>query len=517
MKIEDKIRAQLVRRIVRIAQEASLVDQSKESAISTVNKGLEKLTLETEDFLTGEGLTFVEDKLAPLIKGPAEEFIKNNSDKGPQYIANPDLLIQDINDQIPIVKYLGYLSNALDAASIIASIMALATATLAIIPSGGASIPLVAAEETAKLAIRKQIKNFIKTRGKEVLTKIFSKQILKTLARASVGVGKAFLDAALWRAQVILYYDVLSSVISDVTLTALKNILLERGTTQFKIPKDIVDSLVKPETNTDAFRRILGKAKQSVESDLANLFTTEQGYKDIAYTAALTKLWKVFGINSKLVQLNMRRRLNQLLEDPSYSKLDKLKSNLSKRFQFEQNPNADVDNMLKKSKIPETLHKSYRNYIAEAIADLESSAAEEKAKTIVHSTDLMIESIYNNIKELAILDFIKENYSRLKNRKADLDRLLQDVTDSKIGSVSALMEETGAKTFEGLISDLRKRQVNLLKSQIGRVLVDNRDDKNISNLMQIFGKTVGYQNYKSQLSRDIFGEVLNVGKEKFEA
>lgn len=480
---------------------------------NTFNKSHEAITSKVTSFLTSqEAFQQLSSHLVPMIEKPAKEFVAKNQEKIPQYMQDQELLLHDIEEQIPLAKYLNSLLKVLDALFIASTIASIVTTVLSL----GAATPATLSLEAAKAVGRKAVTAFVKKEGKALLKKLFSKAILKEITKVGLkGVtqlSKFFLKEAAIKAGLIVTIDSLLSVVSDITLTATKNLLLEKGVSEFHLPKDMVVELVQPQTSTDAFKRILSSAKDKIETDLKELFTTQEGFKSLAYGAALRKLWQVLGTKSLAKKMYQKNMAMSYIQEPSNSSKDKylaaiskLQGHLVQQLKNTSNKIQDYEELLKKSFIPQSLYSQYTQYINQAAEGLDDQSRIKKAEAVINSADLTITSINDSLYELVMIDFVRENKDKFSQNPELLNNFIRNITDIDNMSMDDLLERSETSSFDEAFMQLYKSKILEINSQLEKVALSTNPDL-INKLRTYFMDKLNLKLYKSNLYKETFGE-----------
>lgn len=540
--VDNQVRRELIYKIAQISAQSPQPLSSDNSTPKTpsnqdqikqvVNETQGELSQKVEEFLTSSSVVkWIEETMTPYLEKPVEEFVQKNADKAPEYLSNPETLIADITNEFPIIKYLDYLMKAMDAAFILSSLFSIAT----IVFSAGATSEIAIPAEVAKWAARKELKVFIRKYARNLLTKITARLAATTITRlglgAIAGISKHFLIEAALQAGLLITYNLIKSVVTDATLTATKNIIAEKGATEFGLPKEVIEQLINPDTDTDAFHRILDSFTNQTEKGLAQLFTTEQGFKSLAFGAALRKLWNVLGTKSQVSKLNMRADLHHMLQDPSYSNVNRLKQNLLNQTQRAENIRSDnekasenslmtkseVKHILSGSSIPKSLYNDYYEYIEKATSHLQDPEAAKKLATQkVQAADLTVNSIHEAILELGTLDFIKQYKDQLASQPRELEALLQKAAQTN-APIQSLMEETETKDVNSLVDALRKSKQQTIQQLLGRLMIGNKTQSDEAALMDYFTREASLSDYKQNLYEEIFHGESQVPKAKSRA
>lgn len=499
---EQLLREQLITRLAQAKEQVNPIQAPSDAVLNA-------LTKETEEWIMSRSVrNVITDNVAPYTEKAVEEFVEKNRDKAADYAANPDLLVRDIQNQIQWFQYINYLTYSLDAALIASSVVSLA----ATIFSGGTAAPATVPIEVAKWGARKALKKTLRQRGKEILTKIMSKQALKVIRRKGLAAGgqfsKFFLQEASFHLAVLSSLNLMSSVATDVGVTAVKNIIAEKGVSEFNLPKQYVNAIAKPHVDQSAFNRITQSFIKKTERDLKKLFTTQAGLRNLAFGMALRKLWSVRAIKSKIARMNMRANVKMLLRDRKYFNAAYLSNALSGKFDREKQreeellSNRDLLELIRGSQIPELLHNDYVEYLGELIEkETDPNAARKVIEEKLQATDLTIDAIQDEIIELGTLDFIEENQKTLTT--GQLDDLLRSVIDLETISARSLIDRYQVKSLSELVNYLKDEKRSTTESLIKRMCVDRKSRKLQEQLMRHFVDEASLSTYKRNLAKEV--------------
>lgn len=471
------------------------------------DKAHAKVAEQVEDLLSNPSIyRSIEKTISPHLKSRAERFVQENQDKASEYAANPELLIRDIEQQVDLFKYVKYLEKALDAALIASTILSIG----AIIFSGGAATPGAAAAEMAKWSARKALKKYVRQAGKKTLSKIISKQALKNIAKLGLGaagkIGKHFLQEAVFQGSTLTGLNLVSSIVKDVGTTTAKNIVAEHGTSTLKLPRSMVDRLVQTKDDS-AFDRVLDSFKTKTINDLKRLFSTEQGFKNLAFGVALRKLWQVRGIKNKAIQTNMRANVHQLVKDPKYKNPLYLHQMLTRDRGKQQQSITDqqIEQILKKSQIPKSLQDDYLIYLKDQIKDVENQTEAEKiVEEKIQAAEILVDSIRDEIIELGTLDVLSQYGDKLNSTQQI--ELLEEILDQEILSLNTIFDKYQKKNIKELASAIRSNKIVQIEQIISRLALGKLDSKAIETLQREFVKQASLARYKQNLITELFND-----------
>ena len=469
----DRVERQFLIKIAQQEEEVKNTPRSQSEDIKEVIKDSQhELTKRVEKTLTsGSIYNWIIKKVEELIEPDVKQFVEKNKHKLPTYASNPDALVEDIASQTRVFKYINYLNYALDAAFIVTSITSLAATIFSAGTAGAATIPA----EVAKWAARDQLKRFIRKFGKRIITKAFAKKVLKLAVKSVGNVSKHFLLASVRQAGLVIVIDVFQTVAYEASLIALKNVVIKQGAATFGFPKSLVNRLVQAQSN-EAFVEVLQNAKAKAMEDLKALFSTEKGFRNLALSAALGKVFEMRGIKSKALKANARASLGLALRDKSNYDARTLKQRLKSRLRKYRREDSeedllkreDIRALLAESQIPEMLHEEYTSHIQEEIenADIDDDQRAKKfAKRIIQKKEFMLSNLRDALKDLTTLEVMRENRQEIDDR--EMRMLFEDVVGHDFSETDLM--EYGVTTFDELIDRLKVQKEEMIYHLMERV------------------------------------------------
>ena len=506
---EQRYRSLTTSTLVRFAQaQSTSSDQNNSSDTATQFSSKQQTQLEQKAFeLIGspEIYHLLEDKAKDLLEKPVDDFIEKNKGKASVYLSNPEELMNDVTQQVPLIKYLRWLDNALDAAMIASSVISL----VGLVASFGTASEVIVPAEMAKWTARGLIKKFIEKEGLQLLTKFFVQQVLAKIPslalKGTVAFGKNFLKQALLQAKMLIIVDVLLSIVQTTTTNALKDVLATKGVEEFGLPQSVVTNILQPENDQQAVQQILSNFRDKLIQDLQNLFTTEQGLKNIGFNAAIATVLGVANINSSTLQKSILTSINLGLKDRNLA--GRASQYIEQQKKLLQTPikvltKDDLLTMIKQRGLPELLVDNYYSLIVNKLQQQQAledkNKAEDIAKKQLDKASLLMYDIQNQFKELATLQFILQYKVQLQKDPLDLQNLLQFATGSKTESLQSLLLQTKAKSFEDLIDNLSRQKKHLISSLTESLALDSSNSKK-QQLFDIFEKRVDMEEYKRRL------------------
>ena len=463
--------------------------------------------------------------LEPFLQVPVDAFIAKTKDKAPEYLANPELLIKDLEEEIPLAKYVSYVSKAIDVLFISITLAEIA----ATIFSAGAATPATAASAVVTTAVKATLSQFIKKEGINILKKVFSKIILKKIAKFGVTeLSKGFISSVLyWNARIIIL-DTLSVAASDVALTAAKNLLIEKGVSELGLPKETIDVLIKPETTADAFKRILINSKDKAYASLQELFTSERGFKNLAVEMALSRVRKLIGTKAFSTAIYQREKILSYVQDPKNNNPNTYKSNYQKlkdKFAPDNNNSQDgsessdskaksqdkieVSKLLEKSILPKSLYSKYQEYVAEFTKNIpEINDKTKKAQDLIHTAELKISAINDSIYELVMIDFVKENKTFFMSNPKKLNEFIRQITDIDNMSLDDLLANSETTSVDVALQDLYKQKMIEINNML-EIVSFTGNPNSINDLRVYLMNKLDVKGYKRNLSKEVFGRDYN--------
>ena len=465
----------------------------------------DELTKKVEETLTsGSIYNWLIGKIEGFIEPEVKEFTKNNQHKMMEYASNTDSLVEDITAQVEVFKYLKYLNYAMDAAFVVTSIGALVTTIFTAGAGAGVAIPA----ELAKWGARTQLQRFIKKFGKQMITKAFVKKVLKYAATKGVaGISKHFLLAGVRQAGLIITLDVFSTVAQEASLIALKNTIIKEGSSTFGIPKPLVGKLVKAKDNK-TFVQVLEVAKNKIAQDLKELFSTEAGFRNLAMSAALGKLFKMRGIKSTVLKTNARTAISLALKDSSNYDINTLKDSLKKKLKRKRGQdtpsalsNHELLEILRRSQVPEMLHNEYVEFIQEEIDDIDSKEkAKEQAQKTIQKKEILLDTVRDSIKDISTLEVMRENKRNIDPREMKL--LFKDVVGHDF-SAQQLMSDYDASSFEDLLNKIKNQKEKIIDNLIERIAIGKTGGEFIRSLRSFLEEQLELEAHDINLMDDL--------------
>lgn len=477
------------------------VDNSKKNTIEeeandlqdAVSRKVEKFLLSNKDTVDA-----VSEKLQSKLLPVAQEFVKNNPEKIEEYESDPDALIRDIKAS-DVFKYLDWLMVAIEGAFFASSIFSL----VATVMSGGTAAAATIPAEAVKWSMRTAIKSYIKKYGERLIVKILHKQIIKILKSSSASVlgniAKHFIKSAAIHATLTVVLNLILTMLEDVGLTAVKNILADKGVSDFNLPRDLVEDLLKAK-EPSAFKRITKNFLGKTESDLTKLFTTQAGFKKIAFGSALSKLWELRAMKGPKQKLeNIKGKLKEAANDPKYKK------NLSREEQEKikkQQSSMSKEELLKKisnSSIPVALIPHYVNTIQELLRNKNKLEAGKIVENKIIAAETLAKEIRDELREVEVLNFIKDNQKQLPLDQ--VNKLMADVTETQLANVKSLMSEAEVDNLDQLIATMKRNKLIGVDQQINTLALSSRDPKLKQKIVRDLAQTNEVAEYKEKLKQ----------------
>lgn len=530
--LQQQYRLLVVESLVKTAQAVEKQQSSTNTSIDA-KKIVENIQLQEkidELLLSPEIYRTLEDKFKVVASSAVEKFIEVNKEKISEYTNNPDLLMKDIEEQLPLIKYLNWLDTALDVALIASSIVSL----VSVVFTSGAASPAAISLETAKWSARALMKKFIKKEGLQLLKKLFSREILKRIAtsvatKGAVTFTKNFLEQTMRQIAIIFTIDALLSILKEVSLNAFKDIIAAKGAEKLGLPESVISDLLGVKSDAQAAEQILINFKSSVEKDLKNLFTTQKGLAHLAFDAAILSVLDRYKINSKILRRNILFDLHHFLKDESIK--GSAKKWVEQQEQIlqltkEQIPTTDIlkrltkdskqpftedqfEQILKKHGIPSFLFPAYLKALVGKIKTQQSITSDVEIKKLTEDlaikASLDIFNMQDNIRELAVIEFIKQYKDRLQKNPSALRSLLKDVSDIETTSPEQLLLQTKTSSLDELL-DLMTRQKKYLINIFAEKLAIFPSSEVLDKIKQWLTKQANLQSYKTNLYNSIFTE-----------
>lgn len=514
---QQQYRLLVVNNLLKIAQ---TLDNSKNLQKSTTQQATDFLSSQSDRLEEKVGelvhspevYRLLEDKFKQLFSKSIEEFIINNKQNASTYLSNPDVLMKDIEQQVPLVKYINWLDNALDAIMIVSSIISL----VSIIGSFGAASGVAVPAEAAKWSARGLIKKFIQKEGLNLLIKLFARQVIikipSLIAKTSISFSKNFIQQALLQIKLIFVSDILLSVLKTTSINALKDIIATKGAEQLNLPRDLISQLVAEQTDQQAMEQILSDFKTKVAEDLQKLFTTQQGLSNLAFNAAILTVCDMINIKPELLKKNILLNIKLALKDTSLA--GAAQKFIDKKKQLFQKPlehfnKQALENMLKQQGIPSFLIENYYQALTheamEKNIEQDSDKLKDLATKLVSKAALNIYNLQDNIRELITIDFIVENKDKLQKNPSALQNLLRDVSDIQTTSLEELLSQAKATSLDSLLKSLTQQKKYLINA-LAENLALSSSTKIVDQVAEYFNKQANAKSYKKNLYDSIFLE-----------
>lgn len=464
--------------------------ESSSSTQQIVDKKEPEFKEKVEDYLHGpEVVQAIEDKITPYFQKEVDSFIQRHQDKVFVYATNQEELIKDVTEDFPVLKYLKWASYVLDAAFVALTVKNIAQTVFTLGAGAVEAIP----EEAAAYAGKQVVQQFIKTSLKEILIKIATKLISKQiLAAGAMKVGKAFAAQALRQVGLMSFYNAMASTLTETSLSTLKNILIEKGTSEYGLPKEFVTQFVKPDTTLDTAKNIAESFYKKEIEGLKQMFATQPGLEHLAFNTALSMIWGLKG------------RLN-IAAFQGISKLDQLTSQVRGIQQGKKDSTESIltddqiNEMLKKSQIPKNLYSNYITYLKQSVK------TEKDAQTKIHTIDIAISSIMDSLYELVMIDLVRENKDYFLKNKDKLNSFIAKITDVNNMSLEDLLQRSETNSPDQALQDLYQQKLLEINELLVKVGLSSNPEK-INALRKYFMDWLNLKQYKAKLQKETFGD-----------
>jgi hypothetical protein len=469
-------------------------EENIDDAHLAVTHEVEKLLTSNKD-LVDTISTKLETKLEPV----AKDFLEKNSHKIEEYQENPEVLLQDIKEQSSIFKYVDWILWAIEGTFIATSIFSLAASIF----SGGTAAPAAIAAETVKWSARKAIRSYIKKHGERLIAKILHKQVIKLLkSRAGTVLGnvaKHFLKSAAYNATLIAVLNLLLTALEDIGLSAVKNILADKGVSDLHLPQDLVADLIKVQ-EPSAFKRIVGSYIEKTQSDLARLFTTQAGFNKLVFGAALSRLWELKAMKLPKQKLDrIRGKLSEAAKDPKYKKSPTSEQQKKLKEKELSLPKENILKKLSKSYIPLALIPYYITNIQEFLKNKKKQEAEKILENKISAAEILMTETQDELREIEVLNFIKENQSKLS--KQQINKLMADVTEAQFANIDILMDQAETANLNQLIETMKRDKLLGVDQQVKTLCLNNSDPKLKERILKELAGARQVKGYKDELAR----------------
>jgi hypothetical protein len=475
-------------------------DKKDKSTSSIPNEAHSKATKWVEEAINDSSvLNVIEDKLQPLVVSATDEFLEENKEKAAIYASNPEVLIKDLKEFYGFKNYFKYVEYAIDAALAVSGILSI----ISVFFTAGAAAPAAAVGLASRKAISYATKKFMKKQGLNLLARVSSKIVLKKITKeglkqVGVNLSKYFLRSAMYNVLYIVSINAIFKTIEDVGIEATKNILRDKGN-QLGIPQSLITQLLHAE-NDNAFRRILKNVHAGISKDLQELFTTEAGFRKLALGAAFSKLWKTKEIAQAIERGDLENKLKQLSKDPKYRKPFDPNSPSSAS---QQAVKQQLERSIKKSKIPVRLQPVYQEHLSKLTTQIPPQRVGEVIEPKIELANLTTDQVVDELYEVATLEFIQKNRSRLALQQ--VTKLLGEALDTRNISLESLKRSTKQNDLIDIVNTLLIYKTIYIKQLLKKLSLGGQDSKMLEALKNDMMKHAGTDTYKANLSKQYFG------------
>lgn len=465
-------------------------------------------TLHGEEFLS-----WMEEKVTPVVLPKMEEFAKANAHKAKEYINNPELLEKDFE------QFTGWMNKAdwiLDVVDILLIIKMVTAAIATALPTAGGSLVALFSGLAGRQLLKQGLRVAAKIVFKRVVRKLSVRAFKKYAIVGGIKIAGAFAREFGYR---YILYNCLTILYSAVkvggagTLITAQYILSKYGN-EIGLPPQVVELVTDPDITSEFFTNILKDQIQSLSDHMERMLTLK-GLTNLSIGAAA----RLLGLNGSRHILTFSENfhtLNKALQAGTITgktlrlALERTKER-TKNFVSAQEDNItfdEIERILIDRKVLNLLHSNY-------VENLQKIALREKGKEkqkkvvvdIVEEKKNIYPIIEENLTELATLEFLIKYNNYFSANNNSFFELLKDAIDIDVLSIEALMNQTQTTSIIDMLKVFREGKILELLGLIDRLTFGNSKNEDRLVILAELRKIYRVEEYKLSLEKLIFKKV----------